>query len=656
MTVPRRATGGRRDPYSKPELLRVGAGFRAGPLSSFEFNGVEKRTSPLTNRQWIIDLADQFEPKVARAFLAAVERVRSQLTIDSLVDALKSRDTETVLRVLNLPAKLSAALTGASLPPETPGVTASLQSLYLSAGETATALLPATARLGMRFDLLNPRAVDWLRSYDFNLIREVTAPTIEAIRNVLVRGFTEGVSVRDMAREIREVVGLTGRMEQAVHNRRVELEQEGRSPEQVERMVARYRQQTLNRRALNIARTETVRASNEGALEQERQMQDAGLLGMDVVRFWVVTRDDRLCEHCMAVPGMNRGGVPHNQPFKTPFGDRMSPPLHPQCRCTFRTVSGYAQRAGLVNPELTKYIRPPKFADPEIMTHRHRVWRAKILERAGHRCEWVENGRRCPKRSPEYMLYADHIRERKDGGELHSMSNGRCLCATHHQVKTVAARRARLLRLGKYDPRQPRDREGQWTSGGGRYDAGVKVKQVSRRVFSGEPVQTKARLSKQEAGRLGEAVVIAYLQKERGQKDARPLNAKVNNFPVDLVQNHELVEVKTGQVSNGKGAQQWRATIGQPGKKESAWLAKASPAAKAKWNERKAQAILDRKQAVLDAYRSATGRKATAKTMTVILNPDTKTADLFEFKGFHSRIAWNSPEARRAYKGTFRYG
>lgn len=439
----------RRDPYSNLSRLKVGGGFRGGALSGFHFTGapvadVSKRANPLTNRQWLLDLADRFEPKIAQAFAAAVNRVRSQFTIDALVEAMRAGNVDTVLRTLDLPGKLSAAMSGVSLPPETPGVTAQLQALYLAAGERATALLPAQARVGMRFDLLNPRAVDWLRTYSFDLIREVTAPTVEAIRNVLVRGFTEGVTARNMAREIREVVGLTGRMEQAVHNRRRDLEQEGRSPEQVERMTARYRQQMLNRRALNIARTEAVRASNEGALEQERQMQEAGLLGMDVLRYWVVTRDDRLCEHCMAVPGMNPDGVPLDKPFQTPFGEKMAPPLHPQCRCVFRTVSGFAQRSGLVNPDLTKYVRPPKVADPELLTPEHGRWRKEVLERAGYRCEWVENGVRCTRAAPEWMVYADHIQERQDGGDLHSVVNGRCLCARHHQLKTVATRQVRV--------------------------------------------------------------------------------------------------------------------------------------------------------------------------------------------------------------------
>lgn len=216
----------------------------------------------------------------------------------------------------------------------------------------------------------------------------------------------------------------------------------------------------------------------------------------------------------------------------------------------------------------------------------------------------------------------------------------------------------------RYDPGQPRDGEGQWDetgaggAGGGKLastKAGVgKLKKSKERAFSGESVETKTKLSKQEAGAIGEQVVIEHL-KAQGLKDARALNTRQANFPVDLVQNHDAIEVKTGLVSNGESAQQWRATIGQPGKKETEWLRKASPEAKKKHNLKKQQAILDRKQAALKEISKEVGRKVKGKTMTTIINPDTRTVDVYEFDGFHLRIPWNSPQAKSAYVTSYKY-
>src|SRR5262249_40127314 len=124
---------------------------------------------------------------------------------------------------------------------------------------------------------------------------------------------------------------------------------------------------------------------------------------------------------------------------------------------------------------------------------------------------------------------------------------------------------------------------------GGQADpAGLTITPTTERAFTGKPVPLQHPLSKDETGKVGEAVATAWL-KANGAPDARHLNLDRNNFPIDLVQDHESVEVKAGQVSNGPKAQQWRLTIGEPGKEEKAWLKTATPEEKAAWNERKQQ-------------------------------------------------------------------
>jgi hypothetical protein len=181
------------------------------------------------------------------------------------------------------------------------------------------------------------------------------------------------------------------------------------------------------------------------------------------------------------------------------------------------------------------------------------------------------------------------------------------------------------------------------------------LKRVDKRVYEGEQRLIQTQISKQTAGAIGEHIAVAFLKGE-GIHDAAPLNTRTTNFPVDLIGDHILVEVKTGLISNQKGAQHWRATIGQPGKKETEWLKTASKEDKAAWNKRKNQEILARKNKVLDDMTKKYGTKIKAKTLTTIINPDTHTADVYLFEGFHSAIRWNSDEAKKAYQGTFHYG
>ena len=196
-------------------------------------------------------------------------------------------------------------------------------------------------------------------------------------------------------------------------------------------------------------------------------------------------------------------------------------------------------------------------------------------------------------------------------------------------------------------------RGGQFTPCSGASSGGVTV--VSHRAFHGEPIATHNKMSKLEVGAIGEKLVTEWLKME-GKRDARSLNVKVNNFPVDLIQNHHVIEVKAGLISNQKGTQHWRATIGQPGKKETEWLKTASKEKKAAWNAKKQQQIIDRKNAAVQKIGQDLGKKVKGYTYTVILNPDTKRADLFRFEGFHSSIRWNSPQAKSGYIGTVKYG
>jgi 5-methylcytosine-specific restriction endonuclease McrA len=88
--------------------------------------------------------------------------------------------------------------------------------------------------------------------------------------------------------------------------------------------------------------------------------------------------------------------------------------------------------------------QPKKRADPELRGSEYNRWRTIVLDRAGHRCEWVEGGERCTKAEPAHTLFADHIVERQDGGALHDPANGQALCGSHHSRKTAIERARRM--------------------------------------------------------------------------------------------------------------------------------------------------------------------------------------------------------------------
>jgi hypothetical protein len=117
----------------------------------------------------------------------------------------------------------------------------------------------------------------------------------------------------------------------------------------------------------------------------------------------------------------------------------------------------------------------------------------------------------------------------------------------------------------------------------------------------------------------------------------------------------EPTEIKAGLVSNSRKAQQWRLTFSKESEKEKARYEKMSPAARKKYNADKQKRIHARKQKVIKQLEKETKRKVTPKTVTVVVNPDTQTADVYVFDGLHDRIDWRSEMARKAYAGSVRY-
>ncbi|MFY9294007.1 MAG: HNH endonuclease signature motif containing protein [Methylorubrum rhodinum] len=97
-------------------------------------------------------------------------------------------------------------------------------------------------------------------------------------------------------------------------------------------------------------------------------------------------------------------------------------------------------RPRLAAVDMVRTKLPPKVADPELQTAEHRIWRAAVIANAGGRCQWPEG---CEKAAPRHRMFADHIRERKDGGAHYDPANGQCLCGQHHSLKTARERARR---------------------------------------------------------------------------------------------------------------------------------------------------------------------------------------------------------------------
>lgn len=222
----------------------------------------------------------------------------------------------------------------------------------------------------LRFDLINPESVKWAKKRSSQLITGISEATRASIRQIIVRSFTEGLTVAEASRVIRPLIGLTPQSVTAVFNLREALEKAkpgsklwaGKTPirvpkggatqEWMTRRSEQYSQRLLNQRATLIARTEVIAAANEGQRQLWAQAVGKGLLGWDQLRVWIVTPDDRLCQECASYGGSK---TPLGEPFDNGYD---GPPAHPGCRCSQGLTRGFGKTSKKIQPSVTPTALP----------------------------------------------------------------------------------------------------------------------------------------------------------------------------------------------------------------------------------------------------------------------------------------------------------
>ncbi len=241
------------------------------------------------------------------------------------------------------------------------------------AAGAATIRARFVAKAGIGFDLgadLPQATADALSGYDYGMVREVSADVRNTIAQVVTRGMAAGLAPDRIAREVKAGIGLTATQEAALNNYRNMLEQgdagaldrrlrdkrsdglvqaavdgtKQLSPEQIDSLVNRYEQRYVAYRANTIARYETLRASNQGAIDAVQQAVDDGTLPEGrVTKNWLISDDERLCARCRSVVDIQPDGVALDENFTWRVVSRKGtertgvigvPPLHPSCRCS----------------------------------------------------------------------------------------------------------------------------------------------------------------------------------------------------------------------------------------------------------------------------------------------------------------------------------
>lgn len=226
----------------------------------------------------------------------------------------------------------SAALAVAEVPAS--ALHAAYQRVLLDGADHGWGQVTKRRRPKLRVPV-NPASVEWARERGSKLVQEISARQRELIRSVVARGLKQGVRADAMARSIRRSVGLLEREEAAVERRRSLLLEQGASEATADARADSYAEELRGKRALRIARTETVAAQNQGLLDGWKEARDEGELPDTVKRQWVSAPEspnpNRPCQICLDLDGQLVG---LDEPFVSKIiGQVMAPTAHPACRC-----------------------------------------------------------------------------------------------------------------------------------------------------------------------------------------------------------------------------------------------------------------------------------------------------------------------------------
>lgn len=191
---------------------------------------------------------------------------------------------------------------------------------------------------GWNFDPHAAGVQSWTKAKAAEFVTNSTATQINGLRAVIRRAAVlENMSVDQLSRAIRPMVGLTHQQSIANLNYYNNLINGGTSPEKALDLSTRYAARQHRYRGYNIARTELAFAYNQGSYEGTKQAQEAGYMG-DTVKIWCTADDERKCEICDGLDG-KRVAMDEDFDFHTKLATprnptiRRVPPAHPSCRC-----------------------------------------------------------------------------------------------------------------------------------------------------------------------------------------------------------------------------------------------------------------------------------------------------------------------------------
>jgi hypothetical protein len=190
------------------------------------------------------------------------------------------------------------------------------------------------------FDAKNIEAQRLAWRYAAEHIKKINQDTRRAVREAIAGAIRDKRPPRDAARVIQSLVGTTRSQQKSLTRYAAQLAQQptwaAKSAAQKTKILKKYRDKLIRRRAQMIARTETIDALNAGSEVSWVQAQRQGLLGKNASKEWVTTPVGA-CSICRDLNGQI---VLLGKTFQSSIGALERPSAHPNCHCAIAPVKG----------------------------------------------------------------------------------------------------------------------------------------------------------------------------------------------------------------------------------------------------------------------------------------------------------------------------
>lgn len=295
-------------------------------------------------------LDTHYEQKVERAYQELIEKLRSAIDESALMTATQSGQIDTTAEALGL------------LPDDFPAFDTASESLSDALDSIAeAAAITAAAALSFRFifspdDNLKARHTTFLADLKIDIRKAVAVamqfqlalggdPQKAVARIVKFIGLSEKqiTSLTALERALTGILNKTVTELSPYITRTLSASQrsilskalkKGITPDDIDRILERQADHLHKLRAKSISITETTRFINAGQQAAWEQAISRNIINPALYRrFWVTAGDERVRFSHSATQNMNAKGVGISEPFRTPLGPVMYPPLEINCRC-----------------------------------------------------------------------------------------------------------------------------------------------------------------------------------------------------------------------------------------------------------------------------------------------------------------------------------